>query len=628
MNQSFSRHIVIVSAVYPPEPVVSASLAWDLAHFLVDQGNKVTVLCPQPSRPLNNRFGQYKAPGSPIETNESGIMVVRLPSFVSPQSKLFSRLFESYSFGRYVCKYLKKHKISPDVIYVNSWPLLGQTLIVNYAKKNSIPIVLQIMDVYPESLLNKIPKFLSKLIAFPLLKLDQWIARQASSISVISENMRRTYIVSRKIQPDKVVTTNLWQDEILFEPLPNRHDACSHYDVPEHMFTFLYLGNIGPVAGVDFLIKAFHKANLETAQLLIVGGGSSRDECRDLANRLSTKNVWFISDPEVANVALLQSMAHVCLLPLKIGAGLSSIPSKLPAYMLSAKPILATVDIDSDTANAIHDAQCGWVGEPEDEGWLIAKMTELSSFTDGQLAEYGQHGKEYGLVHFSKKIGVEKLSKIVLNAASNRSMKDPHELADSIITAMDSKDISRVVEVHLQSFPEFFLSTLGPRFLSLYYRGVVDAPEGIAFVSLNETGSPAGFVAGTSNPRGFYKRLLKRDWLKFSFASVSTLLRNPRAVRRVARGLLHPGKNPVGDDVAGLFSIGVLPELQGTGAGKKLVHAFLEEARKRGCSKVFLTTDRDDNESVNQFYEKLGFAVGREFTTQEGRNMNEYWITL
>jgi len=74
---------------------------------------------------------------------------------------------------------------------------------------------------------------------------------------------------------------------------------------------------------------------------------------------------------------------------------------------------------------------------------------------------------------------------------------------------------------------------------------------------------------------------------------------------------LHPGGNPVGDDVAGLFSIGVLPELQGTGAGKKLVHIFLQEAAKRGCKRVFLTTDRDNNELVNAFYEKLGFAIER-----------------
>jgi GNAT superfamily N-acetyltransferase len=197
-----------------------------------------------------------------------------------------------------------------------------------------------------------------------------------------------------------------------------------------------------------------------------------------------------------------------------------------------------------------------------------------------------------------------------------------------MLNYMRNTDVPMVVSVHLQSFPAFFLSTLGPKFLSLYYHGVVDAPEGIAFVYLNEAENPAGFVAGSSNPRGFYKQLLKRDWLKFSFASIGTLLRTPRAVKRVARALLHPDKNPVGEGVAGLFSIGVLPELQGTGAGKALVAAFLDEARKRGCSKVFLTTDRDDNHSVNQFYEKLGFAVEREYVTPEGRNMNEYWITL
>ena len=70
------------------------------------------------------------------------------------------------------------------------------------------------------------------------------------------------------------------------------------------------------------------------------------------------------------------------------------------------------------------------------------------------------------------------------------------------------------------------------------------------------------------------------------------------------------------------------PELQGTGAGKKLVLAFLEEAKLRGCKRVFLTTDRDSNEVVNTFYTKLGFVLERHFVTPEGRRMNEYWINL
>ena len=189
-------------------------------------------------------------------------------------------------------------------------------------------------------------------------------------------------------------------------------------------------------------------------------------------------------------------------------------------------------------------------------------------------------------------------------------------------------DVSKVVAVHLSSFPGFFLSFLGPRFLSLFYTGICTAPEGISFVYLNDTGLPAGFVAGTSNPGGFYSRLLKRDWLKFALASIAPVLRKPSVLKRVARAISHPAGNPVGDDVAGLFSIGVLPELQGTGAGKKLVQAFLDEAKQRGCRRVFLTTDRDNNEAVNSFYEKLGFEIERQYVTPEGRRMNEYWITL
>ena len=185
-----------------------------------------------------------------------------------------------------------------------------------------------------------------------------------------------------------------------------------------------------------------------------------------------------------------------------------------------------------------------------------------------------------------------------------------------------------MVRVHLASFPGFFLSFLGPRFLRLYYSGICSASEGIAFVYLNALGEPVGFVAGTANPRGFYSRLLKRDWLRFGLASLAAICRRPQTIRRIARAFFHPSENPVGDDVAGLFSIGVLPELQGTEAGKQLVLRFLEEARMKGCAKVFLTTDRDKNDRVNSFYHNLGFTVRRQYETPEGRRMNECWIEL
>jgi ribosomal protein S18 acetylase RimI-like enzyme len=191
--------------------------------------------------------------------------------------------------------------------------------------------------------------------------------------------------------------------------------------------------------------------------------------------------------------------------------------------------------------------------------------------------------------------------------------------------AVDCRDIAAV---HEASFPGFFLSTLGTRFLALFYRGVCRSPQGIAFVHLDGGGRPSGFVAGAADPRGFYAGLLRRDWLRFGLAALAAVVRRPAVVPRLLRALRQPSVNPPGGEVAGLFSLGVHPREQGRGAGRELVRAFLDEAVRRGARRVFLTTDRDGNDAVNGFYRRCGFAVGREYATPEGRRMNEYWIEL
>jgi glycosyltransferase involved in cell wall biosynthesis len=228
--------------------------------------------------------------------------------------------------------------------------------------------------------------------------------------------MRRTYVTDRGIAPAKVVLVSNWIDEERFSRMPERREACSRYDVREDLFTFLYLGNIGHVAGVEFVIVAFHAARLSGAQLVIVGDGSAKQRCVALVRDLGAERVRFISSPEVENVPLLQSLGHVCLLPLRKGAGMSSIPSKLLAYMLSAKPVLATVDAQSDTARCIREADCGWVGEPEDVKWLSHLMTDVAGMPSPTLEAIGRRGREYGLGNFSKAAGVERLASTILEA--------------------------------------------------------------------------------------------------------------------------------------------------------------------------------------------------------------------
>jgi len=195
------------------------------------------------------------------------------------------------------------------------------------------------------------------------------------------------------------------------------------------------------------------------------------------------------------------------------------------------------------------------------------------------------------------------------------------------IRAMNVNDVNAVVKVHLSSFQGFFLTFLGRQFLSELYAGIVVDSTGIAFVYREES-CVLGFVAGTSQPAGFYSHLLHRRWWRFALASLIPILKNPLIIPRLLRAFSRNHAEDVHENCATLMSIAIAPEAQGRGMGQALVQVFLQESARRDVKQVNLTTDALDNEAANRFYQKLGFTLQQVFTTPEGREMNEYTTGL
>lgn len=185
------------------------------------------------------------------------------------------------------------------------------------------------------------------------------------------------------------------------------------------------------------------------------------------------------------------------------------------------------------------------------------------------------------------------------------------------------EDIEAIVDIHVSSFPSFFLTFLGRAFLQLLYESILSDAEGILLVA-ETNGAVSGFVAGVTQQRGFYRRLLEaRKWM-FARAALSAAMRRPAIVPRLIRALRRP--HDTGDSAADacLMSIATRPEYQGRGVGRALVEAFCDALADRGVQSLCLTTDRDHNEATNQFYLSQDFGLARTFTTPEGRAMNEY----
>lgn len=391
--------IVIISAVFPPEPVVSASLSKDIATALA-KDNMVTVLCPNPTRPHGFVFEKG------IETAD--YEVVRLNSYTCSESKIFSRFRESYSFGKHCFKYIADNHKNIDVIYANTWPLFAQYFTVKAAKKYNIPITIHVQDMYPESLSNKLP-VLKHLVDIFLLPIDKYVLVNADKVIAISNQMKNYLVQTRKIESGKIEVVQNWQDEEAFINYEMSNNLTRTAKKP---FTFMYLGNIGPVAGIDLLIEAFTSIDLLSSRLVIAGSGSMKDSLEKMVKNKKVENIEFWSVPD-GKVPEIQSYADVLLLPIKKGAATSSIPSKLPAYMFSKKPILALVDKDTVTYNAILEADCGWLSEPGNLENLIEKNLEILRTDQLKLKKLGDNGYRFSLKYYSKKTQLNKLLKLL-----------------------------------------------------------------------------------------------------------------------------------------------------------------------------------------------------------------------
>ena len=198
-----------------------------------------------------------------------------------------------------------------------------------------------------------------------------------------------------------------------------------------------------------------------------------------------------------------------------------------------------------------------------------------------------------------------------------------------LIMPLKREYLKPVVEIHLEAFPGFFLTFLGPCFLKTFYGSFIGEKTAVAWVAQNAAdGKVLGAVFGTTSPKGFFKRLVRRKWAAFGGAALGALVKKPSIARRLFRALFYRGDPPSRPGLALLSSIAVSPGAQGKGVGKALLDRWASEAEKRGCPGAYLTTDADGNDAVNEFYIRSGWTVEAAFVTPEGRRMNRYVVSF
>jgi len=391
---------LLVSAVFPPEPVVSAQISNDLANAMLVR-NDIVVICPRPTRPAGMKYEMVESEAVPFRR-------IILKSYVHPGPSFFGRMIESISFGRAGKNFIQENKNDISVIYANTWPLFAQLNVARVCRKYNIPLVLHVQDIYPETFTDKLGRA-GVLIKKLLLPIDKYVLRSSTTVVAIGHKMVEFLSATRGIDMKKIAVIYNWQDELRFKgSIDDSHK--------NEKFTFMYLGSLSPSANIEAVIEAFGDAGLKDSTLVIAGSGNSKHSCIKTSMGYPNADIRFVDAPS-DSVPQLLALADVLILPLRKGVGKYSIPSKLAGYMLSSKPVLAFIDTESDAADIIKDAECGWIVPSGNIQSLTLKMQEIRSLPETSLAVPGQSGRAYALKHLSKAVNLEKLVDLIKNNA-------------------------------------------------------------------------------------------------------------------------------------------------------------------------------------------------------------------
>jgi colanic acid biosynthesis glycosyl transferase WcaI len=410
------KRFIIVSCVFPPEPVVSAQTSAQLAQELVTQGHKVTVVTSFPNRPGGRVYSGYKRRLFKKEITAHGCEIIRCFSTLSPNSSITSRFLENITFGITSGIFVLFTR-RPNVIYSNTWPIFATGLLSLVAILRRIPIVVSIQDIYPESLIIQRRLSQKSWSARILSWVDGIIARKSHAIVVISSGFAKVYRTERKVPESSIHIVPNWMDiehvNLDADGLAIRHK----YNVPERSLLLVYAGNVGTAAGIETVIEAFQNLiDFPNVHLLIAGEGSRLERCKKLAEQVGNGKVIFHSPWRMEETSAILQAGDVLVLPTYGSQSLVSVPSKLISYLLARKPVLALALPGSDINNTILEANCGWVIKPDLPSEVVEKIKEISRLRPEQLEAKGIAGREYAICNLSKNVNLHRIVQVLKQA--------------------------------------------------------------------------------------------------------------------------------------------------------------------------------------------------------------------
>ena len=189
---------------------------------------------------------------------------------------------------------------------------------------------------------------------------------------------------------------------------------------------------------------------------------------------------------------------------------------------------------------------------------------------------------------------------------------DPEILAR--MHTMEETHIDDVCRLHNAAMGNSLWARLGPLFLRRLYRALVESPDFIGLVYV-EDGRTRGFIAGSYNGPRMMRRILTGHAISLGATAFWGVLRRPAVAWPLLETLRYFGKSGVAgakDIVAESMFCSFEPELRGKRISGLINKLLFDELARRGANFVKITTESNNAGAARQLT-SWGFERAGEF---------------
>lgn len=387
--------ILYVSQYYPPETGAPAARVSELARHWVRAGHEVTVLTGFPIHQTGVVEPGYRSRMRRLVYREEmhGVDVVRTWLMPLPNRRVYERILTYGSFWLSSC--LRGTFLSrPDIVIASSPQLLVGLTGLWLSRIKRAPFVLEVRDLWPESLTASGVGNSSSLPTRSLSLIASLLYRSCDHVVAVTEAIRQSIITQRNLASTKVSVVENGVETEMFAPT-HPSDSVKDSLGLGGKFVVSYIGTLGQAHGLDVAVRAAAALSDRSTeiQFLMVGEGAEKENLIAQADRAGLKNIRFIPGQPRKDIPGLIRASDVCLVLLKKRDVFKTvIPTKMLEFMSCGRPII--LGVNGQARSVLDSAECGLFVEPEDSAALAEAIVRLHQ--DAHLREaLGARGRSY-----------------------------------------------------------------------------------------------------------------------------------------------------------------------------------------------------------------------------------------